>query len=121
MATPTLDSRVRRLEQILASRARDGDSASGQDDAAVAALKQFSMVLRSLQQLTDEVHARIGVGDWDAGDALAARLLLDVLTSALRSSRVVSNDSASRLLDVERTLRAGDNFLRHEPTRTQEA
>jgi hypothetical protein len=115
--TDTLDSRVRRLEHILTMRARDVGTPSGQDDEA--ALKQFAMVLRSVQQLTDEVRCRIGTGAWDVGDALAARLLLDALTSALRNCRVVSDHTTSRLLNVERAVRAGHNFLRREPSGRQ--
>ena len=116
-ATDTLDSRVRRLEHILTVRARDAGTPGGQDDDA--ALKQFVMGLRSVQQLTDEVRCRIGTSAWDAGDALAARLLLDALTSALRNCRVVSDHTASRLLNVDRAVRAGHNFFRREPASRQ--
>ena len=117
MATDTLESRVCRLEQILANRERDTDTASGQDDAAVAALKQFSMALRSVQQLTDEVRSRIGAGTWDAGDVLAARLLLDSLTSALRSCRFVSDETTLRLRNIDLVVREGGDFLRREAAR----
>ena len=117
MTTDTLESRVRRLEHILTVRALDVGTASGQDDDA--ALKQFVMVLRSVQQLTDEVRCRIGTSPWDVGDALAARLLLDALTSALRNCRVLSDHTASRLLSVDRAVRGAHNFLRREQARRQ--
>jgi hypothetical protein len=113
LTTDTLDSRVRRLEHVLAMRPRDVDTPNAHDGEA--ALKQFSMVLRSLQQFTDEVRTRIGADAWDAGDVLAARLLLEDLTTALRNCRVVSHDTTSRLFNVDRAVRAGHNFLRREP------
>ena len=112
VTTDTLDLRVRRLEHILTMSARDVGTPGGQDDDA--ALKQFVTVLRSVQQLTDEVRFRIGTGAWDVGDALAARLLLDALTSALRNCRAVSNRTTSRLLTVDRAVQAGHNFIRRE-------
>ena len=118
LTTDALDTRVRRLEQILATCRRDDDSASGQDEsAAAAALKQFPAVLQTVRQFTEEVRSRIGAGDWDAADVLAARLLLDSVTSALRTCRVVSRQAASRLADVERTVNAGHKFHHREAAR----
>lgn len=113
MATETLDSRVRRLEQILATRGRHTDAPSD-ESASAAALRHFSTTLQSIVPLTPELRSRIGAGDWDAGDGLAARLLLDVLISALRSCRVVSDQATSRLHEVERAVKAGHKFLRRE-------
>ena len=118
MTTETLESRVRRLTQILASCGRDVDT-SGQDESQ-AALKRFSAALGSIQQVTAEIRSRIGSGDWDAGDALAARLLLDAVTAAVRSCRVVSHETTSRLVEVEATLKKGYNFvLREERTKRE--
>jgi hypothetical protein len=119
MATETLDSRVRRLEQILATRGRHTDAASD-ESASAAALRHFSTTLQSIVPLTPEVRSRIGAGDWDAGDGLAARLLLDVLISALRSCRVVSDQATSRLHEVERAVKAGHKFLRREAAISKE-
>jgi hypothetical protein len=109
-ATETLDSRVRRLTQILATSRQHTDTASGHDESA-AALRDFATVLPSLQQLTQEVRTRVGAGDWDAGDVLAARLLLDAMTAALRSCRVVSHQTTSRLHEVHRVIRSGHRFV----------
>jgi hypothetical protein len=80
----------------------------------MAALQHFSTTLPLLQQLTAEVRSRLGNGDWDSGDTLAARLLLDAMTSAVRSCRVVTNETTSRLIDVERTVNRGHTFVRRE-------
>jgi hypothetical protein len=114
MTTEALDSRVRRLAQILASCRRDVESSGQGESAATAALKHFSTVLPLVQQLTAEVRSRVGNGDWDGGDALAARLLLDAMTSAVRSSRVVTNETTSRLVELERTVNRGHTFVRRE-------
>jgi hypothetical protein len=115
MTTDALDSRVRRLENILAGCAREAEGASSQDESAASvALKHFSASLKSVQQLTDEVRSRVGAGEWDAADALAARLLLEALTSALRSCRIVSHQTTARLFDVQRAADAGHETLRLE-------
>jgi hypothetical protein len=118
-ATETLDSRVRRLTQILAIAPKHAERGSSHDEsAAAAALRNFSAVLPSVQQLAQEVRSRVGAGDWDAGDVLAARLLLQALTSALRSCRVVSDEAAARLHDFDRTFKAGHMRLRRESRKT---
>jgi hypothetical protein len=119
MTTEALDSRVRRLAQILASCRRDVETSSQDESAATAALKHFSTVLPLVEQLTADVRSRVGNGDWDAGDALAARLLLDAMTSAMRSSRVVTNETTSRLVEVERTVKNGHTFVRREEAITR--
>jgi hypothetical protein len=106
-STETLDSRVRRVAHILAACGRDVQTGSEDESQAVAALKHFSTSLLLVQQLTTEIRTRIGVGDWDASDALTARLLLDALTSALRSCRVVSRAATSSLVEVERAVSKG--------------
>jgi hypothetical protein len=113
LTAETLDSRVRRLSHILASCRRDLDTSS-QQTSEMAALQHFSTTLPLLQQLTAEVRSRLGNGDWDSGDTLAARLLLDAMTSAVRSCRVVTNETTSRLIDVERTVNRGHTFVRRE-------
>jgi hypothetical protein len=113
MTTETLDDRVRRLTQILAARGRDIETNS-HEPQAVAALKHFSTSLGLLQQLTAEVRSRIGADEWDASDALAARLLLDALVSAVRSCRVVSHVTASSLVEVERTVKKFRHFIHRE-------
>lgn len=113
-ATETLDSRVRRLTQILATSRQHTDTASGHDESAVAAaLRDFSAVLPSVQQLTEETRSRVGAGDWDAGDVLAARLLLDTMTVALRSCRVVTDEKTARLREVHLVIRSGHRLVHH--------
>ena len=111
--TETLDSRVRRLAQILAASGRQVETNSDESHGA-AALKHFSASLGLVQQLTAEVRSRIGVDDWDASDALAARLLLDAFTSAVRSCRVVSHATTSSLVEVERTVKQFHHFAHRE-------
>ena len=113
MTTETLDSRVRRLAQILAASGRQVETKSDESQGA-AALKHFSASLGLVQQLTAEVRSRIGVDDWDASDALAARLLLDAFTSAVRSCRVVSHVTTSSLVEVERTVKKFHHFAHRE-------
>jgi hypothetical protein len=120
MTTETLDSRVRHLAQILASCRRDVETSSQDEAAAAAALKHFSTILPLVQQLTVEVRSRVGNGDWDGGDALAARLLLDAMTSALRSCRVVTNETTRQLVEVERTVNRGHTFVRREEANRRE-
>ena len=118
MTTETLDNRVRRLAQILAASGRNVETNSDESQA-VSALKHFSTSLGLVQELTAEVRSRIGVDDWDASDALTARLLLDALTSAVRSCRVVSKVTTSALVEVERTMTKGHHFIHREEVTRQ--
>ena len=97
MTTETLDSRVRRLAQILAASGRQVETNSDESQGA-AALKHFSASLGLVQQLTAEIRSRIGVDDWDASDALTARMLLDAMSSAVHTCRVVSDAASSSLV-----------------------
>ena len=120
-AKETLDSRVRRLEQILATSGRFNEGTRRQDESAsAAALKHFATVLHPMQQLAQEIRSRVGASDWDAADALAVRLLLDTLTAALRSCRVVSDDAASRMQNIERAMKVGHRLLAREARRGEQ-
>jgi hypothetical protein len=113
LTTETLDGRVRRLAQILTASGRHVETNRDESQGATA-LKHFSASLGLIQQLTAEVRSRIGTDDWDASDALTARLLLDALSSAVRTCRVVSDVASSSLVEVERTMKKGHHFIHRE-------
>jgi hypothetical protein len=112
MTTETLDDRVQRLAQILAASRRH--ETTRDESQGTAALKHFSASLGLIQQLTAEVRSRIGSHDWDASDALTARMLLDALSSAVHTCRVVSDVASSRLVEVERTMKKVNHFIHRE-------
>jgi hypothetical protein len=113
MTTETLDDRVQRLAQILAASRRHVET-NRDESQGTAALKHFSASLGLIQQLTAEVRSRIGSHDWDASDALTARMLLDALSSAVHTCRVVSDAASSRLVEVERTMKKANHFIHRE-------
>lgn len=120
-----LDSRLRRLEEILASTARSPGASVGEArfpeapaghvmDAATAALEELSAVAPRLSGLIRAIEARVGASSWDAADQLVARVLLDELVLALRSSRLVANSTSARLNDVSDTVKKDRRQLTHE-------
>ena len=120
--TDTLDSRVRRLEQILAATGgwRGGASGGGESvDAETAALQRLSSIAPRLKELTREIQARVGAGCWDAADILGARVLLEELAAALRSSRLVANRTAARLHEVQNAVKDARRLLNREIARSQ--
>ena len=118
--TETLNSRVLRLTQMLGTRGRDLETTSQGESQAEVALKRFSASLGLVQQLAAEVRSRIGTDDWDASDSLAARLLLDALTDAVRSCRVVAHVTTSSLVEVERTMKKFHHFAHREEVTRRE-
>jgi hypothetical protein len=107
-----LYARLQRLERLL-------EAFSSAQTPAVTASGQAATNLASprLRPLTDEVKRRVGTDEWDAGDALAIRVLLDELAASVRSCRVVATTASAQLRDVHSVLREADRLLTREAAR----
>ena len=111
-ATDTLDRRVRRLARIIATAGGiTSDQGTGEESREAVALRRLSAVADPLRQLTGEVESRCGASAWDAADVLGARLLVESLSGALRSCRLVTDTVSRRLQTVERNAKAARQSL----------
>jgi hypothetical protein len=106
-----LSARLHRLERLLEAfgGAHSSLTASGQGAASLASPR--------LRPLTDEITRRVGSEEWDAGDALAVRVLLDELAASVRHCRVVATAASTHLRDVHAALREADRLLAREAVR----
>ena len=108
----TLERRLDRVTRMLAAAI---------DHPAPAASTDVPRphVSARIRPLTEEVERRMPVGEWDTGDALVARLLMDALTASLRSCRQVANDASARLDRVQGTVRRGERLREREAAKAR--
>jgi cell division protein ZapA (FtsZ GTPase activity inhibitor) len=92
-----------RLEALLdaGAPASAGGSASATGDLDPATLDRLAVLADRLRRLTTAIDERTRAGDWDAVDQMAARLLLDQLTTAARDCRTVAAAATARLAQAE--------------------
>jgi hypothetical protein len=108
MEDQSLDARIRRLVRLIAAvdhGRTPGAPALSADGEARATIQRLNALAVRIRAITDEVERRRTSGDWDGGDALTARLLLEDLTAALRICRTLSDGASSRLQHVHPALR----------------
>lgn len=99
----SLEARLLRLEALLdaAAPAAAGSSAPASGELDPATLDRLAVLADRLRRLTTAIDERIRACDWDAVDQMAARLLLDQLTTATRDCRTVAAAATARLLQAE--------------------
>lgn len=108
----TLEHRVRQLERIIASTPRLPVSGEeGRESADAGAVQRLTALTLRLRRITEHIHKRVGLTTCDAGDLIAARLLLDDLTAALGSCRVIAEMASSRLQEPARAIKDTHRFL----------
>lgn len=113
MAYEDLDARLSRLEALLDRIAlpepATHQTASG--DLNPAVLDRLASAIERIDRIAAEVARREGTADWDPADRLAARLLLEHLTAAVRDCGVVAHAAAAHLERVEGALADGRRLL----------
>jgi len=107
-----------RLTELLEAVGRE-PIATRIGDAAAAMGPPRPYVSTRLRPLTEHIEGRLHIVEWDAADALAARLLLDELTASLRTYRHVASDVSTRLHGVQDALKHGQRVLDREKSRTE--
>jgi hypothetical protein len=112
-----LDTRLRRLavliDSVLSIRTAESALDIKQRPTALA-IRRLDAGTTSLTGLTGEIERRLTVTNWDGGDAVCARLLLDELTTILRSCRVLTAASGETLTAAREAVRQAGRMIQRE-------
>jgi len=117
-----LRGRLERLERLLETHGPAQPPDLSLAGSGAANSKVFgSLASPRLPPLSDEIERRTHSDEWDAADAVTARVLLDELTASLRGCRLVATAASARLRDVQSALREGQRLLERAAPPVDEA